>query len=162
MGKKKRRNPQIPRATIPPAGSAPEAALGTSIMARRPEFALWNPQLHDADSAEQWERDDQRAFSRRGDPQARSPVGQCRRDLDHGSGGRHLLQPARRCHRRQRPPGRGSGLAGTAAAHQEQRTEGQGQQPADPDPPVRPASAMVPMPRCKPFLSIPGLRHRHT
>ena len=59
MGKKKRRNPPIS-----PAGSAPEAALGTSIMARRPEFALWNPQLYDADSAEQWERDDQRAFSR--------------------------------------------------------------------------------------------------
>jgi len=63
MSKKKRRQPPAP-VPAPAAGDGPQAALGTSAMARRPEFLLWTPQLYDADSAEQWEREDQRAFSR--------------------------------------------------------------------------------------------------
>ena len=52
--------------------SQPEASLGGSQMAGRPQFALWNPGLWDADSVDQWERPDQRAFSR--DLDANSPT----------------------------------------------------------------------------------------
>jgi lambda family phage portal protein len=53
------------------------AALGTSQMAMRAAFGLWNPELRDADSSDYWERDDQRAFSRQlynESPPARSAI----------------------------------------------------------------------------------------
>ena len=70
MGKKStkpRPQPQpVPAvaADLPSGGVEPRAALGTSQMARRAAFANWAPQLWDADTGQQWERDDKRAASR--------------------------------------------------------------------------------------------------
>jgi lambda family phage portal protein len=55
----------------------PMAALGTSQMAMRSAFGFWLPELRDADSEDFWEREDQRAYSRRlynESPAARSGI----------------------------------------------------------------------------------------